>query len=413
MDGATSFVDPRLDEAEVPFGIEEMFYSRTDGRGVILAGNQVFQRVSLHPWENLIGAPHRVIRHPVTRRAVFRILWTTIQAGEPAVAYVCNRVADGRPYWVPATVSPYGSGYLSIRIKPSFSILQQIKQLYAQISEEEVKGLTIEASVESLNRALLDLGFGDYRDFMRQALRAEFTGTMTAIARQSPLPEREISAVQDGLRRAIEGQVILQTEFNWMQVLPTNLSLLASRLEPGGGPMTAVADLYKAGTSEAHSRVSAFTSGEQSLCSRMSEQFERAVFMVTCAELQRELCKLVGREDWSGSGVEPETERQLINDICCRYESEAQISIDEATRLAKVIDQAGDQLRRSMMSLETIITMGKVEGARFGAETESIHAIIASLHKLNTEISRVMVGILELSPIYCSGIEELRSGFRT
>lgn len=329
------------------------------------------------------------------------------------MAYVCNRVADGRPYWVPATVSPYGSGYLSIRIKPSFSILQQIKQLYAQISEEEVKGLTIEASVESLNRALLDLGFGDYRDFMRQALRAEFTGTMTAIARQSPLPEREISAVQDGLRRAIEGQVILQTEFNWMQVLPTNLSLLASRLEPGGGPMTAVADLYKAGTSEAHSRVSAFTSGEQSLCSRMSEQFERAVFMVTCAELQRELCKLVGREDWSGSGVEPETERQLINDICCRYESEAQISIDEATRLAKVIDQAGDQLRRSMMSLETIITMGKVEGARFGAETESIHAIIASLHKLNTEISRVMVGILELSPIYCSGIEELRSGFRT
>jgi hypothetical protein len=412
MDGAT-LADPRLDRKEVPFSIEEMFYSRTDGRGVIIAGNQVFQRVSCHPWSSLIGAPHRIIRHPSTPRAVFRILWTTIQAGEPAVAYVCNRAADGRCYWVLATVLPFGTGYLSIRIKPSSPLLDEVKKLYAKLCLEEKNGCTVEASVEGLQRELLELGFTDYRDFMRHALRSEFTKRTDATSALPPLPERAISAIQDGFHRALEAQAILQTEFNWMQVLPTNLSLLASRLEPEGGPMSAVADLYKAGTLETLSRVGTFTSGEQSLCRRMSEHFERAVFMVTCAELQRELGKLLAREDWTGSGLDPNTERKYVNEISRQYDAEAQASIDEASKLAKVIEQAGEKLRRSMLSLETIIMMGKVEGARFGPDAESIHSIITSLHDLNTKISGVMVSIGDLSAIFRSSIEELRTGFQT
>jgi hypothetical protein len=412
MDGAT-FADPRPDHKEVPFRIGEMFYSRTDGRGMIIAGNQVFQRVSCHSWSNLIGAPHRIIRHPSTPRAVFRILWTTIQAGEPAVAYVCNKAADGRCYWVLATVLPFGTGYLSIRIKPSSPLLDVIKKLYAKLCLEEMNGCTVEASVEGLQRELLQLGFMDYKHFMRYALRSEFTQRIDATGGLSPLPERVISAIQDGFHRALEGQAILQSEFNWMQVLPTNLSLLASRLEPEGGPMSAVADLYKAGTLETLSRVGSFTSGEQSLCRQMSDQFERAVFMVTCAELQRELGKLLAGEDWTGSGLEPNTERQYVDEISRRYDAQAQASIDEASKLAKVIEQAGEKLRRSMLSLETIIMMGKVEGARFGPDAERIHSIIASLHDLNAKISGVMVSIVDLSAIFCSGLEELRSGFQT
>jgi hypothetical protein len=412
MDGAT-LTNLRPDEREVPFDIEEMFYSRTDGRGVIIAGSQVFQRVSCHSWSSLIGAPHCIIRHPSTPRAVFRILWAVIQVGEPAVAYVCNKAADGRCYWVLATVLPFGAGYLSIRIKPSSPFLDVIKKLYAKLCLEEMNGCTVEASVESLQRELLELGFMDYKHFMRHALRVEFTNRTNANGGLSPLSETIISAIQDGFRRALEAQAILQTEFNWMQVLPTNLSLLASRLEPEGGPMSAVADLYKAGTLETLSRVGAFTSGEQSLCRRMSDQFERSVFMVTCAELQRELGKLLAREDWTGSGLDPNAERQYANQISRQYEAEAQVSIDEATKLAKVIEQAGERLRRSMLSLETIIMMGKVEVARFGPDAENIHSIIASLHDLDSKISGVMVNIVDLSAIFCRGMEDLRSGFQT
>lgn len=400
-----------LQEEEVHFGLDEMFYSRTDARGVIVAGNRVFQRVSCYPWGNLIGAPHRVIRHPDTPRSVFRILWKTIQAGEPAAAYVCNRAADGRPYWVLATVLPFGSGYLSIRIKPSSAILHQVKTLYSHLAKGEGNGRSIEASVEELEDKLLDLGFANYTDFMRHALRSEFTARLIALELRSRLPEKAISAIQDGIHRALEGQNAIQAEFDWMQVLPTNLSLLATRLEPEGGPMSTVANLYKAGTQEALSSVSAFTSGEQSLCHQMSEQFQRAVFMVTCAELQRELGSLVAKEDWTGSGLDPNAEMKFIDDISHRYTSEAKACVDEALRLAKVIDQAGAKMRRSILSLETIMTMGKVEGARFGPTMESINAIIASIHEQNSKLSRVMTNVVNLSAVFCNGVEELRDGF--
>ena len=48
---------------EAPFGVEEVFFSRTDPRGVIQAGNEVFRRVADFEWSELIGAPHKVVRH--------------------------------------------------------------------------------------------------------------------------------------------------------------------------------------------------------------------------------------------------------------------------------------------------------------------------------------------------------------
>ena len=60
---------------EVPFGLDEIFSSRTDHRGIIRAGNDVFQRVSGFSWEKLIGAPHKIVmlgplqeREPELRR---------------------------------------------------------------------------------------------------------------------------------------------------------------------------------------------------------------------------------------------------------------------------------------------------------------------------------------------------------
>ena len=75
---------------EVPFTLDELFFSRTNPRGVILFGNSVFQRVSLYPWDELIKKPHNVIRHPDMPRAVFWLLWEAIKKGEPIGAYVKN-----------------------------------------------------------------------------------------------------------------------------------------------------------------------------------------------------------------------------------------------------------------------------------------------------------------------------------
>ena len=52
MDGQAGF--GATHEGETPFGFEELFYSRTDKRGMIEAGNAVFQRVSGYEWQKLL-----------------------------------------------------------------------------------------------------------------------------------------------------------------------------------------------------------------------------------------------------------------------------------------------------------------------------------------------------------------------
>ena len=113
----TEIAKPR--SGEVPFGFEELFYSRTDKRGVIQAGNDIFQRIAGFDWSEMLGAPHKIVRHPDTPRAVFRILWDALAKGYPMGAYVKNRTKSGDFYWVFAVVMPIEEGFLSLRMKPS------------------------------------------------------------------------------------------------------------------------------------------------------------------------------------------------------------------------------------------------------------------------------------------------------
>lgn len=52
------------DAGEVPFRFNELFFSRTDLRGKIQAGNSVFQRVSQYSWAEMLNKPHNIVRDP-------------------------------------------------------------------------------------------------------------------------------------------------------------------------------------------------------------------------------------------------------------------------------------------------------------------------------------------------------------
>lgn len=60
---------------ESEFKFEELFFSRTNTRGIIQSANSVFQRVSKYEWEELLQKPHKIIRHPAMPRGVFQLFW--------------------------------------------------------------------------------------------------------------------------------------------------------------------------------------------------------------------------------------------------------------------------------------------------------------------------------------------------
>ena len=161
---------------------EEIFFSTTDAKGVIEKANSVFVDISRYSWDDLIGAPHNIIRHPMMPGAAFLAMWTTIKTGEPFCAYVHNLAADGATYTVLATVVPLGEGYLSVRVTPQVpEMLQAAETVYQAgrdaewIAGEQGCGAPERArrGLDAVKTALEQAGYPDYGTFMRKALVQE------------------------------------------------------------------------------------------------------------------------------------------------------------------------------------------------------------------------------------------------
>lgn len=120
-----------------------MIVTKTDLKGRITYANDVFLRVAQFSGKECLGQPHRIIRHPDMPRAVFKLLWETIEAGGEIFAYVLNTASSGDHYWVFAHVTPSFDaagiiiGYHSNRRKPMPAQVAKIAPLYRALLEDE------------------------------------------------------------------------------------------------------------------------------------------------------------------------------------------------------------------------------------------------------------------------------------
>ena len=134
----------------------DFIVSKTDLKGRITYGNEIFIEFSGYSEAELLGAQHNIIRHPDMPRGIFRFLWDNIAAGNEVFAYVKNMSRDGSFYWVFANVTPdYDAagniiGYLSVRRAPKRSALPVIEGLYKAMLEAEQKAGAKDACDASL-----------------------------------------------------------------------------------------------------------------------------------------------------------------------------------------------------------------------------------------------------------------------
>jgi aerotaxis receptor len=113
----------------------------------------------------------------------YRLMWDRLLAGRPMGAFVQNLARDGRHYWVFATVTPLGDGFLSVRMAPCSSLFAPAQQLYLQVraaEREAARNGADRRSAAELGARLIEegvraLGFGSYDDFILEALPAEIT----------------------------------------------------------------------------------------------------------------------------------------------------------------------------------------------------------------------------------------------
>lgn len=114
--------------------------SKTDLKGVITYVNDDFVEASGFTEEELLGQPHNLIRHPDMPPEAFADMWRTLKKNLPWTGIVKNRRKDGGYYWVVANVAPLmegGScvGYLSVRGKPSRTVIEATERVYRSFRE--------------------------------------------------------------------------------------------------------------------------------------------------------------------------------------------------------------------------------------------------------------------------------------
>ncbi|MGY1459000.1 PAS domain-containing protein [Luteimonas sp. A649] len=144
-DGSTRQV--HWTDVETPFPEGRLIVSRTDLDGVVTHANDAFVEMSAYERDELIGAPHAILRHPEMPRRAFQDLWDTLRSGKKWNGYVKNLRKDGGYYWVYATAIPNvrnGTvvGYSSVRRKPSRRKIEELIPVYRQWCEEERTALT-------------------------------------------------------------------------------------------------------------------------------------------------------------------------------------------------------------------------------------------------------------------------------
>ena len=384
-------------EGEADFGFHELFFSRTDTRGVILSGNEVFRRVSGFGWSDLLGAPHKIIRHPDTPRGVFRILWTALGKGEPVGGYVKNRARNGDFYWVFAVLLPVPGGFLSVRMKPSTPLFSRVRDIYAEIAQRErAEGLDPAQGAQALRDFAATAGFSSYTSFMASAMGQELAARDARLGRPADARTAQLIALNTSLEEVSREQRNLLRSFEALQSVPNNMRIIASRLEPSGGPVSAISENYRSSSQVISERLRSFVSGQDNLCDRVSRQASKALFLIGAHRVLSEMrTKFVDADPVPG--IDWDAERTTLRAIETQAQQETGTAMEQAIAHAEVLGRASAEIRRQMLGLDTIRVLGRVETGRMRGTNSHLSATIDQLDVSHSDIRLRLETIMRLS----------------
>ncbi|MDF0600389.1 chemotaxis protein [Psychromarinibacter sp. C21-152] len=388
----------RPQHGEAPFQLDEVFFSRTDARGVIRAGNNVFRRVADYDWDAMLGAPHKVIRHPDMPKGLFWLFWDRIKRGETIGAYVRNRARDGLSYWVFAVAMPCGDGYLSARIKPTSELRDQVEELYAeQVRQERDQGLSPQDSAAWMQERIAAMGFPDYPRFAAHALSEEL------MARDAGLGLGQDQCI-GGFRTMLDCAESLKSEtdmlvreFAMTEIIPHNMRVIASRLEPNGGPISTLSTNYGGMSREMSRWFQTNVVGESSNFGSIEGTVSESMFIECMVRLLNECARQLDTERHALGPVDLKAERGYLDGLATDYRAKARARQDQLAEETRRILDACKKMNRHILGLSTTRVMCKIEGARLYEGRESLNDIIGELNGIQQRIRASLARIEDLS----------------
>lgn len=381
----------RPDSGEAPFGLDEMFFSRTDTRGVIASFNGVFVRVADYDPAALLNAPHRIIRHPDMPKGIFWLMWQGLQRGNLMGTYVKNRARDGLHYWVFAMIQPVEGGYLSIRIKPSSAQLAVIEREYATLLQRERdECLTPEQSGKAMLARLKELGWRNYAAFQTDSICAELQSRSEKLGRGKDMHLDDLAQLLAHSRQLRAEVRDLQDRFAGANLLTINMQIIATKLREGRLTISEIAKNYGLMVTDIRSHLRVFNRIAQE-----SDPFEAspeagALFQMCAARMVREACNSFQGEVSDLPGVHRDTELAMMQDRAAWAEAQADRALADIVKAAAEMHRSVGHLRRLIVGLSIVRIACRVESGVLAQRSQGLETIVARLDGLQEEIGTVL-----------------------
>ena len=389
--------------AEVPYFVEELFFSRTDERGIIRFGNSIFRRVSGYTWDELFRRPHNIIRHPDMPKAVFWLLWDTIKRGEPIGAYVKNRAKDGRHYWVLAIVTPVEDGYLSVRLKPTSDLLPVVAREYRNLSALETEQrLKPEKSAELLLKRLGELGFRDYDTFMAAALRTEIISRDRELRRPANRAIGNFDKLAELAQSMLRQAATIFDAYADNEHVPLNLRIHASKLGQNGATIGVISTNYNSIAEEIKLGMKDFIRS----ANEVFDTINRGGFLFSVAQIQVEVLAAFAEETSEGE-LSNEIEVELLDRQQVTYRSKSMTGLDTIAKEFQRFHETCREMQRLAAGLEVTRVMGKVETARLSETVDGLVDLIGELERFQRALAEGLEQIHRINRVIQRNIQEL------
>lgn len=380
---------PTPKNSEARFEMRELFFSTTDGKGVIQFGNDVFFRVSGYPIESILKAPHSIIRHPDMPRAVFKLFWHVLKSGMPIGAYVKNMSADGSYYWVFAFAFPIEDGYLSIRFKPSSPIFERIREIYIKVKKAEDVSQSIEE--EMLLKLIKEEGFQTYDDFMAFAAIEELKSREQIIQSETANSQIALFPVLEKISQTTEATSFeldqsfkriqafgssnavlkdsmtkIEKSFNELKFLSVNMQAASERLGQKAASLAVVSSEFSQVASQAEKELRSFFT----LIKKLSDTMLTATLAVAPLKIQMLMVDFFVKESISKLGKSSDAFAGMNENrasFCRLFASSLDNLSRELKNLKQTLSNLGSDVavvRELNCGLEVIKQVGAIESSR-------------------------------------------------
>lgn len=395
-------------DRESSFNFDELFFSRTDRKGIILSGNSVFQRVSQYDWHEFLKKPHNVIRHPAMPRGVFQLLWDTIRAGNPIGAYVVNKAKDGSYYWVYALASPIDNGFLSIRLKPSSPIFETVKKKYAELlNQEQSKKLSPKDSAEILLQEIMNLGFHSYHHFMTEALMKEIECRQEklGLARNSAIWKlRNILDLGEQLQKKCEG---IFSAFQKIAFAPLNLEVQAERIGEEAATISVVSSQYSSISQQIQKETAKFLNSGN-LGNAIKENVLSCQFDVCNLILTKELLDFFKNET-KETPIDKNVEMEFLDGLSRVGIENVKKSLTEVETVFGQFDVIFQEIRKLTTTLDIVGLTGKIEAARIKNDSRDLLGLLEDLMTFKATLKQALHEIDDIGKALIEQTREMKS----